>query len=147
MAKLDWQIALDESGASTPHFDPDWGIAVLRKLSEVAADRGAGLIRCDDPLYSSSVWVLTDTMAWLGQFTTPFENFAGEMLLTASKYRAPIPADSLASSLASAAFELAAVVRLTELRDIRAQVPKAKQVGPHAAPFPRRARSGFVRKK
>ena len=53
------------------------------------------------------------------QFRTPFEDFAGDLLLAAAEYRVPIHADSLAATLTSAPLELVTVARLVELRDVR----------------------------
>jgi hypothetical protein len=59
--------------------------------------------------------------AWLDQFRTPFEGFVGELVLTAAKYRLPLPCDTLASILESTALEVISVAPLLELRTVRIQ--------------------------
>src|SRR5438045_5684470 len=66
-------------------FGPYLGAAVLRKLSKVAhQEPPSRLIDPTEPMYKSAVGVLGDAKRWLDQYRTPFEYFAGDVLLLAA---------------------------------------------------------------
>jgi hypothetical protein len=104
-------------------FDPYVAAAVLRKLSELAPREPTNrLMDPGEPLFVSAVGVLGDAKAWLDDYRTPFDYFAGDLLLVASRDRLLlVSADTFATTLASAALELVTVARLIELRDVRAR--------------------------
>jgi hypothetical protein len=100
-------------------FDPYVAVMVLHRLSDEARRQNPQLVRASDPLFKACADVLADAREWLDQFKTPFDDFAGDVVLAARRYGVPIPVESLASYLANAAFELSTMARLVELRDVR----------------------------
>src|SRR5258705_1327112 len=97
----------EDVGYAPFRFDPYLGAAVLRKFSEVAHQEPLSrLIDPTEPMYKSAVRVLVDAKRWLDQYRTPFEYFAGDVLLAAAIDRLLlISIDTFASTLASAALE------------------------------------------
>jgi hypothetical protein len=97
------------------------GAAVLRKLAELA--RGEPYTRLMDtsgPVFVAAAAVLGDAKWWLEQYRTPFDYFAGDLLLAGSDDPPLlIGVDAFASMLTSAALELVTVARLVDLREKR----------------------------
>ncbi len=109
------------SGNTTLRFDPYMGAAVLRKLSELACrEPSSRLMDPTEPVFVAAAAVLADAKGWLEHYRTPFDHFAGDLLLAASDNQLLLfGADTFASTLTSAALELLTVARLVELREKR----------------------------
>jgi hypothetical protein len=119
--------ATNDLGGEQVSFDPYTAAAVLRKLSDLATREPATrLMAPGEPLFAAAVAALSDAKEWLEGYRTPFDYFAGDLLLIASRDRLlRVSADTFASTLASAALEVVTVGRLVELRDVRAPSPDA----------------------
>ncbi len=102
-----------------PRFDAYVGAAVLRKLGDMLSSEAPRWIHPHEPSFMSAVGVLADAKAWLEQYRTPFDDFAGDLVLLAAHYETPLAADTITTTLSSAALELVTVARLVELRDVR----------------------------
>src|SRR5258708_39562479 len=85
-----------------------------------ARDAATRLIDTSGSVFVAAAAVLEDAKWWLEQYRTPFDYFAGDLLLTgADDPPLLIGADAFASTLSSAALELLTVARLVDLREKR----------------------------
>ncbi len=122
-------------------FDPYVGAAVLKKLADLTSCDPPRWVRPDEPPFKSAVGVLSDAKIWLERYRTPFEDFAGDLLLLACEYEIAIATDTFAATLTSAALEVVTIARLVELRDVRRVRCSAieSRPQPNAQPFDGRA--------
>jgi len=140
--KLEPGKHVERSGTTTEtvqvdqfRFDPYVGAAVLGELAElVSREPPQRWLDLTEPMFVSATAVLRDAKTWLEQYRTPFDHFAGDVLLEASKDRLLISIDTFGSVLGAAALDLVTVARLVELRDVRMRRAEMARLALEAKP-------------